>query len=199
MSNKIKCSLYGFTLSELLIALAILGVIATFTIPKILVAQQEQKKLAVMKETISMLNEVIYIGMLQGDIRPSGGTYTSDWILDHVNAVKICDDVELDGCWDNSEGSIGDSSRSGFVLANGAVVVGPGLSGDTYTWINIDWNGTEGPNQPQQDQIGLGACYDSTPCLFWSTTVKPGTLGPLEYSHPDNSDSTAFYQYIFSH
>lgn len=34
---------FGFTLAELLIALGILGVIATFTIPKILSAQQDSK------------------------------------------------------------------------------------------------------------------------------------------------------------
>lgn len=40
----------GFTLAELLIALAILGVIATFTIPKILSSQQDSKKTATTKE-----------------------------------------------------------------------------------------------------------------------------------------------------
>lgn len=40
----------GFTLAELLIALAILGVIATFSIPKIIIAQQSAQKLSVAKE-----------------------------------------------------------------------------------------------------------------------------------------------------
>ncbi|WMU93337.1 hypothetical protein EMOOHJMP_00143 [Microcystis phage MaAM05] len=40
----------GFTLAELLISLAILGVIATFTIPKILTAQQNSQKVAIVKE-----------------------------------------------------------------------------------------------------------------------------------------------------
>lgn len=45
----------GFTLAELLISLAILGEIAVFTIPKILIAQQNQKFQAIGKETASMV------------------------------------------------------------------------------------------------------------------------------------------------
>lgn len=40
----------GFTLAELLIALAILGVIAAFSIPKVLSAQQNQTYNAIAKE-----------------------------------------------------------------------------------------------------------------------------------------------------
>ena len=45
----------AFTLAELLIALAILGVIATFTIPKILLAGQNSESNAKVKEAASMI------------------------------------------------------------------------------------------------------------------------------------------------
>ena len=45
----------GFTLAELLIALAILGVIATFTIPKILNSSQNGQNTAIAKEAASMI------------------------------------------------------------------------------------------------------------------------------------------------
>ncbi len=45
----------GFTLAELLIALAILGVIATFTIPKILDSTSTSKTTAIAKEAASMV------------------------------------------------------------------------------------------------------------------------------------------------
>ncbi|MBL8031855.1 MAG: prepilin-type N-terminal cleavage/methylation domain-containing protein [Candidatus Doudnabacteria bacterium] len=51
----------GFTLAELLIALVILGVIATFTIPKVLYANQNTKYNAIAKEAM-------------GTIRPSLST-----------------------------------------------------------------------------------------------------------------------------
>lgn len=46
----------GFTLAELLISLAILGVIATFVIPKILIAQTNSKYNAIAKESAAMVS-----------------------------------------------------------------------------------------------------------------------------------------------
>lgn len=46
----------GFTLAELLISLAILGVIATFTIPKILNSSQNGQNTAIAKEAASMIS-----------------------------------------------------------------------------------------------------------------------------------------------
>jgi prepilin-type N-terminal cleavage/methylation domain-containing protein len=45
----------GFTLTELLISLSILGVIAIFIIPKILIAQQNNRNNAIAKEAAGML------------------------------------------------------------------------------------------------------------------------------------------------
>jgi prepilin-type N-terminal cleavage/methylation domain-containing protein len=63
----------GFTLAELLIALGILGVIATFAIPKILVAQQDTKRKAVLKETMAALQNMIWEGVQTDHIPCSGG------------------------------------------------------------------------------------------------------------------------------
>ncbi len=61
----------GFTLAELLISLAILGVIATFTIPKILVSQQNQQFNATGKETMAMISAAFQLAQMNGQVSAS--------------------------------------------------------------------------------------------------------------------------------
>ena len=58
----------GFTLAELLIALAILGVIATFAIPKVLNSQQDGKLNAIGKETAAALSEAYQVYRLNSTV-----------------------------------------------------------------------------------------------------------------------------------
>ena len=75
-----KRSSLGFTLAELLITLAILGVIATFAIPKVITAQSNAKKQAVAKELMAALanvvnqaklNSTLTMSTTMGDLTPS--------------------------------------------------------------------------------------------------------------------------------
>jgi prepilin-type N-terminal cleavage/methylation domain-containing protein len=76
----------GFTLAELLIALAILGVIATFSIPKILSAQQNEKYNAKAKEAIAMVSEAFQQHQANGLV--SANTYGSD-LSPYMNYVSV--------------------------------------------------------------------------------------------------------------
>ena len=77
--------LNGFTLAELLIALAILGVIATFTIPKILQAQQNQQYTAITKEVVATIS-----GAYQAyQVNNTAGSATSiNNLTPYINYVK---------------------------------------------------------------------------------------------------------------
>jgi prepilin-type N-terminal cleavage/methylation domain-containing protein len=76
----------GFTLAEVLIALAILGVIATFTIPKVLQAQQDASYNAKAKEAMAALSNAYWSLRLQrGD---SAAIDTSE-LTQYVNYTKI--------------------------------------------------------------------------------------------------------------
>jgi prepilin-type N-terminal cleavage/methylation domain-containing protein len=78
-------TIYGFTLAELLIALAILGVIATFTIPKILSSQQNGEKVAKAKEVAGMISTAYQQLQLGSTI--TSGTKPSD-LIPYLNYVK---------------------------------------------------------------------------------------------------------------
>ncbi|MEB3287601.1 MAG: prepilin-type N-terminal cleavage/methylation domain-containing protein [Vampirovibrionales bacterium] len=92
----------GFTLSELLIALGILGVIATFTIPKVLSAQSQAKFKAIGKESIAMLS-----GAFSAYLVDNGNIPTTLTVIDltpYLNYVKIdtvtpIDDWQTGGQW----------------------------------------------------------------------------------------------------
>lgn len=142
----------GFTLAELLIALLILGEIATFTIPKVLTASQQQQKIATFKETISTFAGLAYMANLQSD---------TTYFPNKLNAVKVCNsNANTQGCWSHTNNAnTGEGNEPGFVLHNGATVAGfNGYTGSNG--IIVDWNGPLGPNIRGDDQIYLYICFD---------------------------------------
>jgi prepilin-type N-terminal cleavage/methylation domain-containing protein len=206
-----KLEVGGFTLAELLIALAILGAIATFVIPKVLQSQQESKKKAVFRETLSALYEVMNTGIKTGAINANtGGTY----ILNHLNGIKVCrTDSSSEGCWnDGIQGVPGGSPplgvpswNPGVVLANNANIVGiidPGYMGDcfgpTYViGVVVDWNNTAGPNALGDDQLVLYLCVTGTcGCGY---TGGSGAAGPgtMKTRADMGAANTALLEWIF--
>lgn len=162
----------GFTLAELLIALGILGVIATFTIPKILISQNGAKRVAVFKEVIATLNVVLQQGRLEGVVTDSNlGTY----YLNHLNAIKICStNAVSQGCWSPDVTDIASQQAApGVTLANGAFIAGldDASSGTGADTIIIDWNGMDEPNVQGEDVMVIRAFLDDT-----STTDRVGTV-----------------------
>lgn len=111
----------GFTLAELLSALAILGVIATFTIPKVIQAQQNQKWGAIGKETVGAISEAYQAYLLDNpgpvDMR------LDDSFFQYFNYIRrqtsgTVDNTQSQGSWTCNAGD-----RRCYVLANGAVLI----------------------------------------------------------------------------
>ncbi|MEB3285996.1 MAG: type II secretion system protein [Vampirovibrionales bacterium] len=161
----LKSSIKAFTLAELLIALIILGVIATFTIPKILTAQEDQKKTAVFKECIDTIQQSYYTGWLEGVLRENS-VAPSTYVLPRVNAIKICPtNSGTENCW-TQDASLDafQLGSPGFILASGCTVAGISTNtvatGDDY--IIVDWNGPQAPNVEGDDQMVLITCFKAT-------------------------------------
>ena len=162
----------GFSIAELLISVMILGEIATFTIPKILIAQQNQRKIAVFKESLATISVAVYNTCQFPDTYSGMSIYNA--VSSQINTVKLCPNNALtEGCSPTS--SLGDNTEGGFVLHNGASL--GGLQGTTNTTDNslLDWNGLDGPNIAGDDQIRLSINYGSA-SLY--NGVRRCTIGP---------------------
>jgi prepilin-type N-terminal cleavage/methylation domain-containing protein len=160
----------GFTLSETMLCMLILSVISTYSIPKVCAAQQHIRKKAVLRETISALSEVVYLGGLTGGFSPGVAESAPAYILSKINAVKSCHNSMLEGCFPQGFGPYPtEADNPGFILANGAMVTGVnnGWSPNPDEWedgIVVDWNGPEAPNMEGDDQLWLHVCYGPKPC-----------------------------------
>lgn len=86
-------SLRGFTLAELLISLAILGVIATFTIPKILSSQQNSSNNAKAKEVAAMIagayQQLQLAGTVTASTKPSDLTPYMNYVSYDTSGTTI--------------------------------------------------------------------------------------------------------------
>jgi prepilin-type N-terminal cleavage/methylation domain-containing protein len=111
----------GFTLAELLVALAILGVIATFTIPKVLNGMQDSRSNAIAKEAAASISAAYQLYKLDNTVTSS---FTLANLIPYLNYVKqapvnlAIDDVES-GTFSNC---MAVASYPCYQLHNGAMI-----------------------------------------------------------------------------
>jgi prepilin-type N-terminal cleavage/methylation domain-containing protein len=140
--------LNAFTLSELLISLSILGLIAVLTLPSIISSVQQGRRNAVIKETINVLEvalqDIIVNHPYETDLNAifketiSGAECSDTLVL--VNAPSPTD-------------------PKGCVFVNGAIVYNINGSANQWDTVMLDWNGNDAPNTGGDDRITLAINY----------------------------------------
>lgn len=105
----------GFTLAELLIALAILGTIATFTIPKVLQSSNNSQATAIAKDVAGMIAGAYQAYQLENT---GGAATTASNIAAYMNYVKLS--TANDGLC--SSRSLGGTTDPCIQLHNGGVI-----------------------------------------------------------------------------
>jgi prepilin-type N-terminal cleavage/methylation domain-containing protein len=115
-------SVFGFTLAELLIALAILGVIAAFTIPKVLQSQQDGRYKAIAQESVASVSDA-FQRYKQANTVTSATSITD--LLPYLNYVKMeTGGLQVDNnYWSSGAQACDGVSWSCLRLHNGAILI----------------------------------------------------------------------------
>ena len=86
-SIKIKSS-YGFTLAEVLITLAIIGVVAALSIPAVISNSQQQEFKTGLRKAVSVLNSAITMNMALDGESPYDNANTYGYLMKHMSISK---------------------------------------------------------------------------------------------------------------
>lgn len=139
----------GFTLAELLISLAILGVIATFTIPKILSAQQNAADSAKAKEAMATISAA-YQAYQQNNVVTA--STTSEILIPYMNYVARDTTSPIDNVPTNAPDSC--TSKVCLKLHNGAMLARQpsesfnGTGATNGWWFLLDPDGIQNSSKP---------------------------------------------------
>jgi prepilin-type N-terminal cleavage/methylation domain-containing protein len=182
----------GFTLTELLISLAVLGVIATFTIPKLLNVVGDGPKKAILKETIASIQAAAYQASIENGVASTADAF--NYLAKHLNYVKACpNNTRAEGCRSTNIAPLPAGSswsdEPGFLLQNGAIVTVYYTDNTHGTSINIDINGDSAPNDAtvsltnNGDFVSMTTNFTNQQILqnihCGADTLKPGELAPF--------------------
>jgi len=162
--RKTKTSSFGFTLAELLIAILILGEIATFTIPKLIINQQNNTYNAKVHEGAGMIAQAYQQYQFSNNPVPSSTTFGS--LTPYMNYVKVDTSSVIDDAYGWGTNTCSNSTPC-LVLHSGAIL----------RYVN-SWNfaGTSSTNV-------LQAAFDPDGTTD-GTTNGPGKAVVFELTYP---------------
>jgi prepilin-type N-terminal cleavage/methylation domain-containing protein len=193
-----KSFLVGFSLSELLISVAVLGLISALTLPAVYNSVQKNQKKAVLKESVSVVQTAFLHCLNMGEC--SSGDYGK--MYDNINATTLC--KESDGSCTFSYPIAGAPSEStntnsvGYLLQTGAYMWG--FQTDSVHQSDafvIDFNGEAAPNVVGEDVLYLLRCDMEGYAGGGQVCIQPkhGSIQPIG---PFSPASTVLWEDIFS-
>lgn len=171
-------TIVAFSLAEVLITLAMIGIVAAITIPSVINKVQDTELILGLKKAYAGLSQATNQIILE-----NGGTFkgivTADdyYNIDllnaytsHLKVTKSCANAKNDGCWHPAgmltglSGANGDAFRSGTgaILNDGMLLTFIGKSSicedneryvtpSVCAWIKVDVNGFKSPNVVGRD------------------------------------------------
>ena len=149
----------GFTLSEVLITLGIIGVVAAITLPAVINNIEDKQYNTAYKKVHSELSQILQKSLIENEwpYRPKDedlDTTMTEWniIKSNMQVIKECGSQHLNDCWpDGDKTSNGYPDRYSYSFIDIS-----GRSWATY-WryqniFFVDTNGFKGPNKWGKDR-----------------------------------------------
>ena len=181
-------------MSELLVSLAVLGLIAGLTVPSIVASVDKSKSKASMKEAIQMVSSVFQAGYLNGDfanitswdIKNQNGTGSiTNYFSSKFNYTKQCltGDTTSKGCAVDFVGypatTNANNHNARWILPTGAEVKANDTLWFSSTSTVIPFDIIAKPDKKQISFDGIDAtCLVCNPretiLNIWGVSVKPG-------------------------
>ena len=134
----------GFTLAEVLVTLAIIGVVAALTIPTLIQSTSNDKYKVGLKKTLGSLNQALMSVSVDGTTIPTtgaeSGTALASFFSPALNSLKVnADTMYLS---DGTKITFVGTTTGGCPLITGATV----FNSATDCYALVDVNGDKGPN-----------------------------------------------------
>jgi prepilin-type N-terminal cleavage/methylation domain-containing protein len=181
----------GFTLAELLITLAILGIIAAFTIPKVLESQRNEKYNAILKETMATVSQA---WLLHKNANLLNANTAAPDFAQYMNYINLDTTSELDNApYDPAGRKQCDSTNPCVTFANGAKIwlentsAFGGTSNLHFIWILFD---PDGQATGRSDSVWLGLYYNGRITLDEFLSVGSNTHGIIISTSPACTNCT---------
>jgi prepilin-type N-terminal cleavage/methylation domain-containing protein len=173
-----KCSVNkAFTLVETLIVLAVMGLIVTFTVPKVIHEMGEAQKKAIGKETIAALHEGLYTGWQEGEITPNSSIdQVATYLAGKLNVLRHClPGRPADDCVTSHPHAFSIHQHV-LQLPSGAWISVYNIAHSHYSAFAyfIDYNGATAPNIEPSDMV----------VLWFNAGLQPTSAAPTRYTTP---------------
>lgn len=143
----------AFTLAEVLITLAIIGVVAAMTIPGVILRTNQQEYKSGFKKAISVLNQAVTMSLAMDNDSPEYQKSTQelhDYLIKRMNVMKS--DISTSG------GNKAFYTADGFRYEIGSVP-STGCTQDAPCIITVDVNGDRGPTTVDDNSYLTGDNY----------------------------------------
>ncbi len=134
---------HGFTLSELIISMAVLGLISALCLPQVFNEVESIKKEAVLKESIALLNSIIVTESQKDE--PAANS--QELFTKNANITECRWDLDVINPNDGTD-------TNGCRLLTGAWVLD--VNGhEQFDSVQLDWNGMAPPNELGKDRLAV--------------------------------------------